>query len=64
MHSTFDMNPSISSAHDDAECIRERLPRRLLELREALFLQHPPPPGESGSSRESSGRIKANRIAG
>jgi hypothetical protein len=30
------VKPSLPTAHDDVECIRERLPRQLLKLREVL----------------------------
>ena len=38
MHSTFAVKPDLPAAHDDAECIRERLPRHLPEFPEALAL--------------------------
>ena len=34
------VKPALPAAHDDAECIRERLPRHLPELLEAMGLSN------------------------
>ena len=49
--------PDNHDAHDYAERIRERLPRRLQELREAMGLSKYGLAHESGLSREYIGKI-------
>ena len=50
--------PDNHEAHDYAERIRERLPRRLQELRERRGLRKYGLARESGGSREHLGKIK------
>jgi transcriptional regulator with XRE-family HTH domain len=50
--------PDNHDAHDYAERIRERLPRRLQELREAAGLSKYGLAGTSGISREYIGRVE------
>ena len=50
--------PDNHEAHDYAERIRERLPRRLQELREAAQLSKYGLERESGISREMIGRVE------
>ena len=50
--------PDNHDAHDYAERIRERLPRKLQELREAAGLSKYGLAGTSGISREYSGRVE------
>ena len=40
IYSMIAVKPALPAAHDDAECIRERLPRHLPELLEAMGLSN------------------------
>ena len=54
--------PDNHDAHDYAERIRERLPRRLQELRERCGLSKYGLARESGLSREYIGKLAAMRL--
>jgi transcriptional regulator with XRE-family HTH domain len=51
-------SPVTHDAHDYAERVRERLPRKLQELREAAGLSKYALAGESGISREFIGKVE------
>ncbi|MFZ4764267.1 MAG: helix-turn-helix transcriptional regulator [Roseimicrobium sp.] len=53
--------PDNHEAHDSAERIRERLPRRLQELRERCWLSKYGLARESGVSREYLGKIERGK---
>lgn len=53
--------PNNHDAHDNAERIRERLPRRLQELRKRCGLSKYGLARESGKSREYIGKLAAMR---
>lgn len=53
--------PDNHDAHDYAERIRERLPGRLQELREAAGFRNYGPPPESGVNREYIGKSERGK---
>ena len=57
----MDLKPKEHEAHDYAERIRERLPRRLQELRERCGLSKYGLARESGLSQEYIGKLAAIR---